>query len=372
MIKSTSQLGVKTHIRTILWITMFWAILGLLQYLYEDAVLIEYDLLKITTFDRIFWRNLSLQFLTYGIIGFVGATVIVYFVQPWFRTLAYGRALLYVVISYTLLFVVLTAVQILIILLIAVEPERIWEELLLSLKIYFFSSIFIKYFFFWLLVVIGTSVGLFVSDKYGPGVITNLLLGKYFKPRNEQRIFMFLDLKGSTTIAEKLGEVPYFNFIKETFSDVTKPILKTKGEIYQYVGDEIVISWKYKKGIENANCVTCYFEIKNTLEDLEAKYQSKYGVSPVFKAGIHCGNVIAGEIGIIKRDITYSGDVLNTTARIQSKCNEYSATCLISGDLVKLLGEKIKDYKTSKLGDVVLRGKELDVSLYSVLENDVQ
>ena len=50
---------------------------------------------------------------------------------------------------------------------------------------------------------------------------------------------MFLDMKSSTTIAEKIGNTQYFNLISEVFGDITDPILETDGELYQYVGDDI-------------------------------------------------------------------------------------------------------------------------------------
>ena len=66
-------------------------------------------------------------------------------------------------------------------------------------------------------------------------------MSKHLKPKDEKRIFMFLDLKSSTTIAEEIGHRRYFEFISDFIADVTTPILNNHGEIYQYVGDEIVI-----------------------------------------------------------------------------------------------------------------------------------
>ncbi|MCE7991841.1 MAG: adenylate/guanylate cyclase domain-containing protein [Roseivirga sp.] len=88
----------------------------------------------------------------------------------------------------------------------------------------------------------------------------------------------------------------------------------------------------------------------------------KYGFIPEFKAGLHTGKVIAGEIGIIKRDITYSGDVLNTAARIQSKCNELGVPILASDSLFKLFSADMP-FRKKSLGEIELRGKALKVSL---------
>jgi len=176
----------------------------------------------------------------------------------------------------------------------------------------------------------------------------------------------FLDLRASTTIAEKLGEVQYFNFLKEVFQQVTASILNAKGEIYQYVGDEIVISWKTNKGTENANCIQCFFKVQSSLQKRIGYYNEKYGVVPEFKAGLHYGYVMAGEIGVVKREIAFSGDVLNTTSRIQSKCNELGVNILLSQFLLDKLNLRPDVFNPKLMGDILLRGKERSLSLYTV------
>lgn len=191
-------------------------------------------------------------------------------------------------------------------------------------------------------------------------------MGKYFRPQREERIFMFLDLRSSTTIAEQLGEVVYFNFLRDLFQHATPSILYAKGEIYQYVGDEIVISWKMNNGMENANCVRCFFDIQLELRRRSAYYQDTYGVTPEFKAGLHYGFVMAGEVGVVKRDIAFSGDVLNTAARIQSKCNELGVNILLSKFLLDKLSLPPHTFEPKKIGDLPLRGKQEKVVLYTI------
>jgi adenylate cyclase len=177
-----------------------------------------------------------------------------------------------------------------------------------------------------------------------------------------------MDLKSSTTIAEKLGEELYFNFLNDTFSIATPGILVTQGEIYQYVGDEIVISWITKNGINKANCINCYYKMVTMLKDKSDYFDKKYGTQPQFKAGLHFGNVITGEMGIVKREIVYSGDVLNTASRIQSLCNEMNTEILISNDLVKLINLSFLHKKVKSIGKINLRGKQEEIELVT-LEN---
>jgi len=239
----------------------------------------------------------------------------------------------------------------------------VWQTVLLD----FVNLPGLSNYIFWLLVVLATLIVLLVHDKYGPGVFRDFLLGKYFHPKREERIFMFLDLRSSTTIAEKLGEQRYFNFLRDTYTHATASILDSKGEIYQYVGDEIIISWKMHEGVDNANCLNCFFEIQKALKLKASYYKKTYdGMVPEFKAGLHYGYVMAGEIGVVKRDIAFSGDVLNTAARIQQKCNDLGVNILLSNYLLDKLSLNTENFEPKKIGDMELRGKEQKVMLYTL------
>ena len=204
-----------------------------------------------------------------------------------------------------------------------------------------------------------------ISSLIGRKVFLNYLTGKYNKPREEERTFMFLDLTSSTAIAEKLGSIEYHKFMNSCFYDIDGPIVETKGEIYQYVGDEVIVSWIGEKAFEKNNCIECFFGIKLVLNKLREKYISEFGVEPFFKGGIHTGTVVAGEIGDSKKEIVFHGDVLNTASRIQSKCKEIESDLLISEDVQKRLTIS-SDYVAKELGEFALKGKSQKLKLFTV------
>jgi 3-oxoadipate enol-lactonase len=183
------------------------------------------------------------------------------------------------------------------------------------------------------LLMVGALIGnLFLSvfhtlrSKIGYQDFGNLLLGRYRTPREEQRAFTFLDLKSSTTIAERLGHRTYSRLIQDSFRDLTDSLIETGAEVYQYVGDEAVLSWPVEKAVEDANCVRAYYLFRARLERKGARYQERYGLVPAFKAGVNMGAVTVVEVGVLKRAIVYHSDVLNTAARIQALCNEPTST----------------------------------------------
>lgn len=209
-----------------------------------------------------------------------------------------------------------------------------------------------------------------VSINLGQEVLHNFITGKYHTPIQEERIFMFLDMKSSTTIAEKLGHVKYFEMLGQYYTDLSNPILNHLGEIYQYVGDEVIVSWKLQNGLPNNNCLQCFFAMKDILNKESDKYHKKFGISPTFKAGLHYGTVTTGEIGVIKKDIIFTGDVLNTTARIQGLCNELEVSLIVSGPLLEKLDYKAQ-YRVKELGEKELKGRDEKIELFTVLPQDL-
>ena len=204
-----------------------------------------------------------------------------------------------------------------------------------------------------------------LARKIGPRMLWRFLLGHYHQPVAEDRIFMFLDVKGSTALAEQLGDEPYSRLLSDFFHDISNPILATRGEVYQYVGDEVVITWLAADGLAQARCLHCYFEMVAAIERRATRYRTRYGVVPEFKAGVHGGIVTATQVGDTKSEIVYHSDVLNTAARIQGQCNAAGSWLLVSMDIRERLGAA-ESLQFHDLGLFSLRGKQQAVSLYDV------
>jgi adenylate cyclase len=88
--------------------------------------------------------------------------------------------------------------------------------------------------------------------------------------------------------------------------------MESRAEIYPYVGDEAVLTWPSDISFEDNNCLKAFFEFESELANKRAYYQGHYGVVPVFKGGLNTGRVMVAEVGVVKRDIAYHSDVLNT------------------------------------------------------------
>lgn len=204
------------------------------------------------------------------------------------------------------------------------------------------------------------------ADKtFGHSNLLNFVTGKYHSPVIEDRVFLFIDLKDSTSYAEELGIITYSMLIKDCFDDLNVLVKRHRAEIYQYVGDEVVITWPTSKTIERPYCVELFFAFRDLLENRADYYKNKYGFVPEFKAGANGGNVTATEIGDIKRDIAYHGDVINTASRIQGACNEYHQSYMIEANLFQKLS-RVGHYENLFIENLQLKGKHGSTDVYGL------
>ena len=276
-----------------------------------------------------------------------------------FRQWSFTKILLFKILLYTAVIYVVTVALMII---AGLSEGRKWEEVpaalasrgQLVLVVYTLVIYSLLVFF------------LQINQLLGEGILWKFIRGKYHKPREEERIFMFLDMKSSTTIAEQLGHVRFYTLLNELFHEISQPVLQTKAEIYQYVGDEVVLTWEVKQGLKNSNCLKTFFMFQERLLRNGDNYLKNFGVRPEFKAGLHFGKVVSAQIGDLKREIVYNGDVLNTTARIQDECNKYQRDCLVSGTLMNRL-QQMNGFQWERIDTVILRGKETEVELFSVI-----
>jgi adenylate cyclase len=207
-----------------------------------------------------------------------------------------------------------------------------------------------------------------VNELIGGRIFFSFFTGKYHKPIEEDRIFMFLDLKSSTAVAEKIGHINFHKFINDFLFTISEAVISNRGEIYKYVGDEVIITWKMKEGLKDLHCIRLFFEALDRVRQNRNLFEKKYGAVPEFKAGMHCGKVVAGEMGATKKEIAFLGDVINTTARIENECNPHRRPLLISEDLLQKISLG-KEYKYEKIGDINLRGKLEKIELYAIARN---
>jgi class 3 adenylate cyclase len=353
----------KRNILRIIPFGVIWLVFSIIYTLLEKGLLGDLDHYPSTGNPYNFTRNIFVTPIVALITGlFIGTLEILYF-NKWFAQKSFSRKILYKSTIYLAIILLFTIILSLAANFVELRTSVLSRQVWLNVWAFFFHYSFLSVVLY---IVAGILVSQFyneVSENVGHEALNNFFTGKYHRPIEEERIYMFLDMRSSTTIAENLGHVKYFEMLREYYTDLSEPVIKHSGVIYQYAGDEMIVSWDLKKGLQNNNCIGCFFAMKAALIKQAAKYYQKFNLLPEFKAGLHCGKVTTGEIGLIKKEIVFTGDVLNTTARIQGLCNHYHVDILVSDDLVKKLDNSLQ-IKT--MGENELKGRDEKIELFTI------
>ncbi|MBT8380935.1 MAG: adenylate/guanylate cyclase domain-containing protein [Ignavibacteria bacterium] len=363
----------RVYLLKIIFLVCYW-VLAALFYVFFESTLRSYHNLStnVMGIEYNLVRSLIVSVIVIIISGTAIASFEVLYFNKLLRRQPFGKTLIIKTSFYLLNIFMFTSIAILIIASIGLDKPLFHQAVIDAYKSYLGNRTFLLLMLYWGLAVMSGLFVLQISDKLGQGVLINFLLGKYHQPKEEMRIFMFLDLKSSTSYAEEHGHLKYSRFIQDCFYDLADIVMKRNALVYQYVGDEVVLTWDVEKGVKDNNCIATFFDFDKALKKRDEYYLKNYGRSPEFKAGIHYGEAVITELGGVKKEIAYHGDTLNTASRIQSVCNEMKKCLLISADLLGILYDPEIDqkYKIESKGIVQLKGKKHHVGLFSVEENN--
>jgi class 3 adenylate cyclase len=204
----------------------------------------------------------------------------------------------------------------------------------------------------------------------GGPMLASVVLGTYHRPVREQQIVMFLDIAGSTRLAEEMGELRVHDLIIRFFFDIDEPISDHGGAVHAYVGDEVIVTWPVAaQPARNARCLACFFAIERKTR-LTPDYESEFGVMPRFRAGVHAGPVIVSECGGAKRQFAYFGDTMNVAARLYEYCKAVDQRLVVSRDILNQAAIPI-DLRVDAGESAALRGRQERIEAHAIEQRHV-
>lgn len=208
-----------------------------------------------------------------------------------------------------------------------------------------------------------------MRDLIGAEVFVNLMVGRYHRPVEEERIFLFVDVVGSTAYAEMHGDLKAQAYLSAVFAAIAEPVRRCQGSTDDFIGDMALITWPMARGLQEARCVACIFAIRDALAREAPAWRERFGTVPEVRAALHGGSVVTAEVGVDRHKIAYFGDAVNVTARIETLCRTLDAPVLISADLLDLLPHLPAGIRARPLGRHALRGRGQALSV-TALERD--
>jgi adenylate cyclase len=195
-----------------------------------------------------------------------------------------------------------------------------------------------------------------ISNIVGRRTFLNFIIGRYHTPVEENRFVLFVDIAGSTGLAERLGGIGIHRFLDRTFRLLTVAVVDTRGEVLNYVGDEIIVTWPEHSGAVDCRPLCCFVAMRDELSRASSELEREFGAAPRIRGSLHFGPVIVGEIGDIKRAIVFNGDVMNTAARLEELSRNVEGGFLASRAAMARFNSA-PPFAVRDLGQLPIRGR---------------
>jgi adenylate cyclase len=195
-----------------------------------------------------------------------------------------------------------------------------------------------------------------VANIIGPRAFLNFVTGRYHSPVEENRFVLFVDIAGSTGLAERLGGIAIHRLLDRTFRLLTLAVVDYRGEVLNYVGDEVIVTWPELSGAVDCRPLQCFMAMRDELSLASSQLEREFGAVPRIRGSLHFGAVIVGEIGDIKRAIVFNGDVMNTAARLEELSRGVEGGFLASRAAMEQFRSALP-VKVRNLGRLQIRGR---------------
>jgi adenylate cyclase len=203
-------------------------------------------------------------------------------------------------------------------------------------------------------VVVNLALG--ITNIIGPRAFLNFITGRYHTPVEENRFVLFVDIAGSTGLAERLGGIAIHRLLDHTFRLLTLAVVDYRGEVLNYVGDEVIVTWPERGGAVDCRPLRCFAAMRDELSRASRQLEREFGAMPRIRGSLHFGPVIVGEIGDVKRAIVFNGDVMNTAARLEELSRSVDGGFLASRAAMERFGSA-PPFAVRDLGKLPIRGR---------------
>lgn len=203
-------------------------------------------------------------------------------------------------------------------------------------------------------VVMNLALG--VTNIIGPRAFLNFFIGRYHTPVEEKRFVLFVDIAGSTGLAERLGGIAIHRLLDRTFRLLTVAVVDYRGEVLNYVGDEVIVTWPERGGAIDCRPLRCFVAMRDELSRASGQLEREFGAAPRIRGSLHFGPVIVGEIGDVKRAIVFNGDVMNTAARLEELSRNVDGGFLASRAAMERFSSA-PPFAVRDLGRLPIRGR---------------
>ncbi|HSC77801.1 MAG TPA: adenylate/guanylate cyclase domain-containing protein, partial [Candidatus Acidoferrales bacterium] len=208
-----------------------------------------------------------------------------------------------------------------------------------------------------------------------PGLLHELMKDpSRLKLGGEERelTILFSDIRGFTSLAEKLTPLELTSFLNAYTDEMTEIIFRHLGTLDKYQGDAVMAFWgaPYETADHAARACAAAVEMSRRVDELRARWRSEGRPDINVGIGISTGRVVVGNMGSRKRfNYTVLGDAVNLASRLEGVNKEYSTRILVSESTYQQVAGSASSQPLvfRQLDWIRVKGKHQPVAIYELL-----
>ncbi|MBI2816158.1 MAG: adenylate/guanylate cyclase domain-containing protein [Acidobacteria bacterium] len=209
------------------------------------------------------------------------------------------------------------------------------------------------------------------SQYVAPGFISQILKdpGRLKLGGEEVELtVMFSDIRGFTSISEKLSPPALVELLNEYLTVMTDIVFQNKGTLDKYIGDAVMAFWGrpfLDQQDHAANACRAALRMISGLHELNTTWKSQGRPTLKIGVGLNTGKMMVGNMGSLRRfNYTVMGDHVNLSSRTEGLTKEYGVQIL----LTEYTYQHVKDqFVTRELDLIRVKGKQQPVAIYELL-----
>ncbi|MFO7604542.1 MAG: adenylate/guanylate cyclase domain-containing protein [Gammaproteobacteria bacterium] len=200
-----------------------------------------------------------------------------------------------------------------------------------------------------------------------------------FDGESREMTVLFSDIRGFTTLSEKLSATELKDLLNRFFTPMTRVIFDHQGTIDKYVGDMIMAFWgaPVKSQVHALNAVQSAFAMLAEVKALRQQFIADGLPEVSIGIGINTGPMNVGDMGsVYRRAYTVLGDSVNLASRLEGLTRYYDVDLVIGEETY---AQVKNDYDCRQLDLVKVKGKTQPVYVYQPIapkgvlgESDIQ
>jgi adenylate cyclase len=186
--------------------------------------------------------------------------------------------------------------------------------------------------------------------------------------RRAELTILFSDIRGFTSISEKMEPHEVIEFLNEYLSEMAAIVKQAGGTLDKFIGDAVMAFWgepvHHPDHADRA--ADCALAMQGATARLAARWVAEGKPDIHIGVGINTAEVVVGNIGSVehKLDYTVIGDGVNLASRLESANKEFHTGIIISEFTLAKLGDR---FEVRALGDVKVKGKEKPVAIFELV-----